>query len=158
MKQVSLLIIAGLILLQCKGNKPSHDAVPTSGQVTLKKTEVSAAESNRQESDAASKTLHLTASIDSPEADAPKPFDVDLRYTAEGRITGKARLEESALDLHGVLDDGYFRVWVWGNVGDEKRVRRGYLIGEIKDDTVTGTFAISGNAGIPSYRGRLRRK
>ena len=159
MKLFFQLFFIAVLLVQCRSNEERRGSSKTAALKAADAPEETLS-NNAGPSDAASsqKQLHLVAGIEYPKEGAPKPFDVALYYTAQGKMTGNAMLEGHRLDLSGVIENRQFRVWVTGNAGDEERVRRGYLIGEISEDTVTGTFAISGNGGTPSYRGVLTAK
>ena len=159
MKQICVGLVVVLFCAGCRGSGKQSEEQKTAQASDLDPVKRDALRNTEAEGPAPNREkLRLIASCDDRSGDAPTRFDVELAYTPHGKISGVAKLDGSELDLYGVMDDGQFRVWALGNVGDAEKVRRGYLIGEIQGDDVSGTFAISGNGGTPNYKGTLKKR
>jgi hypothetical protein len=151
-----------LILLACSGEKGSPAASskgerpePAREQAVQQRAEPSSGEASKQAvTGQPVRRIEARATTEPVEGQEAQPLEVSLAVMPDDQVQGTLTLAGRPLSVHGIKEGETLRLWVSGGESDPTAVRRGYVVGTLEGDKLTGAFAISGNGGAPALKGR----
>ena len=149
------LFIVGLTTA-CKGSGPAAEktpaAEPAPRPASSKDAPPKAAAPSEEPPEAPVKNeLKAEATTADPPEGLPATFALSLRVLKDDTVRGRADVAGEAMQLQGALVENTLRLWATGPEG--AKLTGGYFIGEMKDGKPSGTFALSGNGGVPAVHG-----
>ncbi len=156
-KKISLSVTIPLLLSISSGgcNKPKPD---TKSDISAKSSELPKQldkplkEADKPEEPIALKNeYHAEASVTSSSENMIEKFKVQVTVTEDNTASGHATIGEQSIVLKGSVVENEIKLWAVGSLS--ANLRSGFFIANLSENKLTGTFALSGNGGVPFIEG-----